>query len=78
MASNTYETVRFSTAQQFVVIVDVPLFSRQVTLYGIHLQRLLCIYCLGHAGVKVNDQADRLAAKATITSGLFQKISGTE
>ena len=29
------------------------------------------MYCPGHAGVKRNDQADRLAGKASITSGLY-------
>ena len=28
------------------------------------------MYCPGHAGVKRNDQVDRLAGKATITTGL--------
>ena len=28
------------------------------------------VYCPGHAGVKGNDRADRLAGKATITGGL--------
>ena len=31
----------------------------------------LFLYCPGHAGVKGNDGADRLAGKATITSGLL-------
>ena len=30
-----------------------------------------CTYCPGHAGVKGNDRADRLAGKATLTSGLL-------
>ena len=34
------------------------------------LQRLLWIYCPGHAGVSGNEQADRLASTADITSGL--------
>ena len=29
------------------------------------------MYCLGNAGVKGNDSADRLAGKATLTSGLL-------
>ena len=37
----------------------------------IHLQKLLWVYCHGHAGVKGNDRADRLAGKATLTSGLL-------
>ena len=37
-----------------------------------HLQKLLWVYCPGHAGVKVNDRADRLAGKAVLTSGLLQ------
>ena len=36
----------------------------------IMLQRLLWIYCPGHAGVSGNERADRLASTADITSGL--------
>ena len=32
------------------------------------------MYFCGHAGVKENESADRLAGKATITSGLFLGI----
>ena len=39
-------------------------------MVDIHLQKLLWVYCPGHAGVKGNDRADTLAGKATITSGL--------
>ena len=39
-------------------------------MVDIHLQKLLWVYCPGHAGVKGNDRADRLAGKATLTSGL--------
>ena len=41
----------------------------------IHLQTLLWVYCPGHAGVKGNDWADRLAGKATLTSGLLLRRS---
>ena len=34
------------------------------------LQRLLLIYCPGHAGVSGNERAGRLASTADITSGL--------
>ena len=39
-------------------------------MYNIHLQRLLWIYCPGHAGVKENDRADSLAGKADLKDGL--------
>ena len=42
-----------------------------VLMVDIHLLRLLWVYCPGHAGVKGNDRADRLAGKATLTSGLL-------
>ena len=42
-----------------------------VSMVDIHLRKLLCVYCPGHAGVKGNDRADRLAGKATLTSGLL-------
>ena len=35
-----------------------------------HLLKLLRVYCPGHAEVNGNDRADRLAGKATLTSGL--------
>ena len=41
-----------------------------VSLVDIHLQKLLWVYCPGHAGVKGNDREDRLAGKASLTSGL--------
>ena len=42
-----------------------------VLMADIHLRKLLWVYCPGHAGVKANDRADRLAGKATLTSGLL-------
>jgi len=42
-----------------------------VLMVDIHLPKLLWLYCPGHAGVKGNDRADRLADKAAVTSGLF-------
>ena len=41
----------------------------------IHLRKLLWVYCPGHAGVKENDRADRVAGKATLTSGLLLERS---
>ena len=37
-------------------------------MVDIHFQNLLCVYC---PGVKGNDRADRLAGKATLTSGFL-------
>ena len=42
-----------------------------VLMVDIHLRKLLWVYCPGHARVKGNDRADRLAGKATLTSGLL-------
>ena len=42
-----------------------------VPTIDIHLRIFLWVYCPGHAGVKGNDRADRLAGKATLTSGLL-------
>ena len=42
-----------------------------VSMVDIYLRKLLGVYCPGHAGVKGNDRADRLAGKATLTSGLL-------
>ena len=41
-----------------------------VSMVDIHLGKLLWVYCPGHAGVKGNDRANRLAGKAALTSGL--------
>ena len=46
-----------------------------VSMVDIHLLKLLWVYCPGHAGVKRNDRADRLAGKATLTSGLLHERS---
>ena len=40
-----------------------------------HLQKFLWLYCPGHARVKGKDQTDRLADKATLTSGLLLRGS---
>jgi len=42
-----------------------------VSVVDIYLRKLLWVYCPGHTGVKGNDRADRLAGKATLTSGLL-------
>ena len=39
-------------------------------MHSLRLQRLLCIYCPGHARVSGNERAERLASTADITSGL--------
>ena len=39
-------------------------------MHSLWLQRLLWIYCPGHAGVSGNERADRLASTADITYGL--------
>ena len=42
-----------------------------VSMADFHLRKLLWVYYLGHAGVKGNDRADRLAGKATLSSGML-------
>ena len=44
-------------------------------MVDIHLRKLLWVYCPGHAGVNGNDQADSLAGKATLISGLLLERS---
>ena len=44
--------------------------GRNVSMVDNNLPKLLWMYCPGHAGVKGNDPADRLAGRATLTSGL--------
>ena len=41
-----------------------------MSMFVIHLRRILWVYCPGHAGVKGNDRAERPAGKATVTGGL--------
>ena len=40
------------------------------SMFDIHLRKILWVYYPGHAGVKGNDKADRLAGKASTTGGL--------
>ena len=42
-----------------------------VSVVDIHIRNLLWVYCPGHAGVKGNNRADKLAGKATLKSGLL-------
>ena len=44
--------------------------SWHTAMHSLRLQRLLWIYCPGHAGVSGNERADRLASTADITSSL--------
>ena len=46
-----------------------------VSMVDVHLGKLLWLCCPGHAGVKGNEGADRLAGKATLTSGLLLERS---
>ena len=45
-----------------------------VSMVDIHLRQLLWVYCPRHARVKGDDRADRLAGKATLTSGLIASL----
>ena len=61
---------------QYVVVNIADLYIETQTriimsIVDIHHRKLLCVYCPGHAEVKGNDRADRLAGKATLTSGLL-------
>ena len=49
--------------------------DQHVSMFDIHHQNLLWVYCTGHAGVKGNYWLKRLAGKATITSGLCLRKS---
>ena len=46
-----------------------------VSMADIHLRKLLWVYCLGHAEVKGNDRADRMACKAVLSSDLLLERS---
>ena len=45
------------------------------SMVAIQLRKPLWVYCPGHAREKGNDRADRLAGKATLTSGLLLERS---
>ena len=45
-------------------------------MVDIHLRKLLWVYCPGDAGVKGNDQADRLVGKANLARVLLLGRSG--
>ena len=62
-------TVSMSLLQKVKSEMESPDWN--VPVVNSNLQKLLWGYCLGHAGVKGNDQADRLVDKATLTSGLL-------
>ena len=49
--------------------MEIPDWNK--SMVNIHLRKVLWVYCPGHAGVKGNGRADRLAGKATPTSGLL-------
>ena len=42
----------------------------RTAMHSLRLQRLVWIYCPGHAGVSGNERADRLASTADIAPGL--------
>ena len=46
-------------------------WEAHASVVGIHLWKLLWVFCPGHAGVKGNDEANTLAGKAILTSGLL-------
>ena len=51
------------------------IFLSRLEPLNIHIRKLLFMYCPGHAGVYVNDRADRLAGKAITDKWLAsQKI----
>ena len=47
-----------------------------VAMVGTYLRKFLWVHCPGHTGVKGNDRVDKLAAIATLTSGLLLGRSG--
>ena len=46
-----------------------------VSMVNVHFRKLLWVYYPGHAKVKGNDRADRLAGKATLISGLPSQVA---
>ena len=71
--SQTTHAILLTDSQSLLLKVKSGMGSpdRNVSMVDIHLRKLLWVYCPGHAGVKGNYRADRLAGKATLTSGLL-------
>ena len=71
--SQTTHAILLTDTMSFLQKVNSGMGSPDwnVSTIDIHLRKLLWVYCPGHAGVKRNDRADRLAGKATLTSGLI-------
>ena len=71
--SQTTHTILFTDSMSLLQKVKSGMGSPDwnVSMVDIHLRKLLWVYHPGHAGVKGNDQADRLAGKAPITNGLL-------
>ena len=70
-AQNTHATVLtdlMNLLQKMESGMDLPTSTQ--LMQGLRLQRLLWIYCPGHAKVSGSKRADRLASTADITSGL--------
>ena len=64
----------FSLKQYILLALSLSLLSNwNVSMVDIHFQKLLWVYCVEYAGVKGNDRADRLAGKATRSSGSFSE-----
>ena len=63
----------FAVADTFPSVRDgvAPVKEGSVQRVSRSLRNYLWVYCPGHAGAKGNDRADRLAGKATLTSGLL-------
>ena len=59
----------------FVWEVQAGMSRWSTSTFEISRSTLLWVYCPEHAGVKGNDRADRLAGKATPTSGLLHERS---
>ena len=55
---------------------SITLSDWNVAMVDTHLRKLLWVHCPGHTGVKGNDRVDKLAAIATLTSGLLFGRSG--
>ena len=51
--------------------MGIPDWNVSMVDIRIRLRKLLWVYCPGHARVKGNDRADRLAGKVTLTGVLL-------
>ena len=66
----TTQAIILTDSMSLLQKVGCIAYRGTVSMVDLYLQNLPWKHCSGHAGMKGNQRADRLAGKAAITSGL--------